>query len=230
MNPIDGWPLLSHEPACPPGVVLIVALPLSTSGTALERNSSLLDGTEAARAACFLAEEDRHRFILAHAGMRRALGRWVGCHPAALSFGRKEGGKPFLIGAKMPGFNLSHAGTQALLAISADREIGVDIEKHDERVAIDAIAQNFFTPKEIAMLTSLPSERRLAGFFTCWTRKEAVVKAIGSGLQMPLDSFSVLASISGGLSLQDINVGEGYSAAVAAAGTWRLISRRLPAE
>jgi len=77
------------------------------------------------------------------------------------------------------------------LAIVRGREIGVDVEKIRPEFAGEEIAERYFSSKEVDELRRLPDERRAEGFFLCWTRKEAYVKALGEGLRLPLDSFSV---------------------------------------
>jgi 4'-phosphopantetheinyl transferase len=88
-------------------------------------------------------------------------------------------------------FNLSHSGRLGLVAVTHRREIGVDIEEMRSDLSIKMIAERFFSRREIAMLAALPQARRLEGFFNCWTRKEAFLKARGEGLGMPLNRFSV---------------------------------------
>nr|WP_247744293.1 4'-phosphopantetheinyl transferase superfamily protein [Ruegeria sp. R14_0] len=88
-----------------------------------------------------------------------------------------------------PGFNLSHSGGRAVLAVNKDGDLGLDIEK--VRPIEDAVAKHNFSPAEYAELSGLPKADWLTGFFRCWTRKEAVLKKLGHGLYMPLDSFDV---------------------------------------
>ena len=78
-------------------------------------------------------------------------------------------------------FNLSHSHDLAMYAFALARDVGVDIEMIRADAANDRIAENFFSPTEVAMLRALPHERQVEGFFNCWTRKEAYVKARGAG-------------------------------------------------
>ncbi|PWJ22178.1 4'-phosphopantetheinyl transferase family protein [Jannaschia seohaensis] len=119
--------------------------------------------------------------------MREVLARWRGCSPAALSFETGKAGKPRLAGG--PEFNLSHSGGIACLAVHSDRPLGVDIEA--PRPVEEAVAERFFSAAEQAELSALPPEMWRGGFFRCWTRKEAVVKALGLGMGAPLDRFDV---------------------------------------
>ena len=102
-------------------------------------------------------------------------------------------GKPILTAAaRIPslGFNLSHAHEFALPAFCLEHEAGIDIEKIKPQVAFEGI-ESRFSPKKRAELETLPQDLLPEGFFLCWTRKEAYVKARGEGLKVPLESFSV---------------------------------------
>ncbi len=87
-------------------------------------------------------------------------------------------------------FNLSHSDGWALLAFTRDRRIGVDVERV-RPLSDRGIARRFFAPGETAALEASPPDERPSAFFACWTRKEAVAKAVGRGLTLPLDDFEV---------------------------------------
>jgi 4'-phosphopantetheinyl transferase len=120
----------------------------------------------------------------------------------------------------------------ALYAISCNREVGIDIEQIEPKWAVWEIAEKFFTSNETAALRSLPANLLLEGFFNCWTRKEAYVKARGTGLQTALDSFEVslapaeqatfISEGESGWSLKALPIDRGYVAAIAVEGhDWR---------
>jgi 4'-phosphopantetheinyl transferase len=88
-------------------------------------------------------------------------------------------------------FNLSHSGDFALIAVARDHKVGVDVEHFRLDLEIEKIARRFFSEAETAELMNLPSEQRNTGYFNCWARKEAYIKAHGLGLSLPLDSFDV---------------------------------------
>jgi len=127
-------------------------------------------------------------------------------------------------------FNLSHSAGLALIAVGAELQLGVDIEKIREEVDTAALAQRFFSPREGAGLQALPDNLRVPGFFACWTRKEAFLKATGTGLSFPLADFSVtthphlppqLEDLQGDTEARqrwfftDLSVGSAYRAALA---------------
>jgi 4'-phosphopantetheinyl transferase len=88
-------------------------------------------------------------------------------------------------------FNVSQCENLAVIAISRDVELGVDVERIRPMQNMPSIAARFFSADEAAALENLPSDARSEAFFRCWTRKEAVTKAHGSGLSTPLHSFAV---------------------------------------
>jgi 4'-phosphopantetheinyl transferase len=138
----------------------------------------------------YVRDVDREMFTLSR-GMRRALlGEMLGCHPGRVAFEPNAFGKPRLVGGAGLRFNVSHSGDVALLAIAL-RDVGVDVEEERESRELEAVAASHFSPRERAALVALPEARRTGGFYACWSRKEAVIKAIGMGLSFPLDAFDV---------------------------------------
>lgn len=154
-----------------------------------------LDAAEQARAAAFHFARDRRRFIVSHAATRHILARYLDVTAAAVRFTHGARGKPRLAPPFHTSglhFNLSHAGELALLAVAQGRPVGVDVEHIRPLPDALSLAETFFAPAETAQLRPLlgtPLGERL--FFTCWTRKEAFIKATGDGLSRPLASFVV---------------------------------------
>ncbi len=166
---------------------------LNCSEHALRLFEQTLEPEERARAERFHFERDRRRFIAARAQLRMILARYVGIDPYALVFSYGSRGKPFLAQASKPPlkFNLSHSGELALVAVTRDRDIGVDLEEVRSFDDAGGLAERFFSPQENAVLRALPETARLEAFFCCWTLKEAYVKATGDGLALATDSFDV---------------------------------------
>ena len=157
---------------------------------AVARLHALLAADERERAAAFHFARDRNRYIVGRGLLRSLLGGYAGRPPQELRFAYGAFGKPVLADAG-PHFNLSHSGPLALLAVSADTEIGVDIEVDHVDFAQERIAERFFSQEEVRVLRSLPKRHQPHAFMTCWTRKEAFIKARGDGLSLRLDSFDV---------------------------------------
>jgi len=157
-----------------------------------KRVASHLSHDERARADRFVFPRDRQRFTVARGHMREILGARLAYSPHALAFDYSPNEKPSLREGRGCQFNLSHAESMAALVACDGFEIGVDIEH--VRPLKEDIAERYFSRREIEALRALPAVEQTVAFFRCWTRKEAIVKAIGEGLTRPLDSFDVSVS------------------------------------
>lgn len=158
-----------------------------------ERLLRLLDATERARADRFRRPADRTRFVASHGQMRLVLAASGADRADRIQFGADRNGKPRLLpaGRQTLAFNLSHSGQWALLAVAAGGKVGADIEAMRPFEDMEGFARRIFAPGEAAALALLPPARRQEGFFACWARKEAILKADGRGLGLPLASFEV---------------------------------------
>ncbi|HHP7244070.1 MAG TPA: 4'-phosphopantetheinyl transferase family protein [Elainellaceae cyanobacterium] len=153
-----------------------------------------LSEDERQRADQFHFEKDQAHFIVARSLLRIILSRYLGFDAKALRFCYGVNGKPALIaaqGGKRLQFNLSHSQGWALYAVTHDRAIGVDIEGIRPNLLWSGMAERCLTPRELAVLQTLPSHLQCQAFFTAWTRKEAYLKARGLGLSTPLDHVEV---------------------------------------
>jgi len=152
---------------------------------------ALLSDDERVRQRSFVSPELRRRFGAARAGLRTLLGRHLDRDPRSLAFATNEFGKPRLAGDGQVHFNLSHCEERAVLAISDAAEVGIDLERERPIEHVD-LAKRYFHPTEVAAITASRDEAaQRRAFFLVWTLKEAVVKALGTGLSTPLDSFEV---------------------------------------
>lgn len=152
---------------------------------------SVLSAAEHERAKRFVFERDRRRYLAAHVGLRNLLASRTGRPAVALVFEEGPFGKPALPGPMGCAFNMSHSEDVALVAI-ADKEvgeIGVDVEMLRAMPDAAALARQNFSASEIAELAATPQDQSLA-FLLGWTRKEACLKAIGSGLSIPPNIFT----------------------------------------
>ncbi len=151
----------------------------------------LLSNDEKARAGNFMSPRLRQRFAAGRARLRSLLGGHLGRDPRALVFVANEFGKPRLAGEPSVHFSLSHSEGQALLAVSDTLEVGADVERIRVLEHRD-LAKRYFHPNEVAAIERVSRhDDQLAAFFRTWTLKEAVVKALGKGLSIPLDTFEV---------------------------------------
>ena len=165
----------------------------------LERETHLLaevlSADEWARADRFLFEKHRAHFVAARGCLRAILAKYMECKPGELAFFYGEHGKPALASPwdkSQLRFNLSHSAGLALIAVSRCCEIGVDVEHLSRNIdQMKDIARRFFAPGEYERLCALPQEEQRRAFFHCWTRKEAYLKAVGTGLAQSLKNFEV---------------------------------------
>lgn len=147
---------------------------------ALPTRHDLLDADENRRARAFLRPQDGHRFAAAHGLLRQLLGLACGEPPASLVWGVRESGKPWLPAHPRLGFNLSHAGPIAVIALGRDLRVGVDVEHLARSLDWRGIASHYFSADECRAIGD--GEGAARRFYTLWTAKEAVLKAIGCGL------------------------------------------------
>lgn len=205
--------------------------------------SNVLSPEELQRADRFGNPDRRSAFLVARATLRGVLAHESGTDPAVLRFANGPHGKPFLESPPTAlRFNLSHSGEIVLCAVAWGREVGVDVERVKPGIHHGALARRFFSPLENRQLSSLPPALQPAAFFAAWTRKEALVKAWGVGLSLPLDRFDVsvhphrpaqLLGVregpgrDGQWSLHELHPGPGYAGALAVeGGIGPLICRR----
>lgn len=172
--------------------VWLVALDQSESH--LQSLKAILSTDEQNRANRFHFKKDHDHYIAGRGALRVILGRYLNLEANRLRFSYTYYGKPALekeFEGDSLRFNLSHSHGLALLAVTRDRELGVDIEWIRPGVADEGIAEHFFSATEVRVLRGLPKGMQDQAFFNCWTRKEAYIKAIGEGLSMPLSVFDV---------------------------------------
>lgn len=174
-------------------VALVIAR-LDCGALAVAEALSVLVDDERDRAAGFLVEQERLRFIVARATLRRLLAERLGVPARAIRLARGPHGKPRLAAPFAESglrFNVSHSRNVAAYAFTQRGEIGVDVEAIRPMKDADDIARRFFSRNERRDFFSLDPVDRCLAFFRCWTRKEAFLKAIGEGLSHPLTAFDV---------------------------------------
>jgi 4'-phosphopantetheinyl transferase len=167
---------------------------LDLDAISTSRFSSTLSPEEKTRAAGFVLARDRDRFTATHGILRQLLGHYLCMPPANIPIKVSPHGKPALSNKEKKDvaplhFNLSHSDGLGLFAFALKREVGIDLEQIRPEAAKEGIEEAYFSAQEQKELDRLPAESRAEGFFRCWTRKEAYLKARGEGLFLPLDSF-----------------------------------------
>ncbi len=156
-----------------------------------------LSTDERARAERFHFARHGNRFIVGRGVLRVILGRYLRTAPRRLQFCHGPHGKPALAtlsdGHKLE-FNLSHSESLALYVVTLNRSVGIDIEHVGRIPEAEQIAERFFTQRECGLIRALPQCKRQERFFRYWTRKEAYLKSVGTGLSQPLNGVDVSAS------------------------------------
>jgi 4'-phosphopantetheinyl transferase len=151
-----------------------------------------LAADEVARAEEFGSAQARRRFVVARGTLRGLLGDLLGERPRSIAIEEGASGKPRLAGAgRRLGFNVSHSGDLALVCIAEGVEVGVDLEHLRPVPDAVAIARRRFAPAEARFVEEGGTGGVDRRFLTCWTRKEALAKAVGAGLSFDLRSFAV---------------------------------------
>jgi 4'-phosphopantetheinyl transferase len=192
--PLD-WPAGKLRETLDPEEVHLWAWSLDATGVDLRAHEVLLDAAELQRMHAFYFAPDRARYALAHANLRKILGAYLKSPAESLHFHANRFGKPELAedgSSRALTFSLSHSQTIALLAVSRGGPVGADVE--DVKPIEPEVATAHFSPSELADLGALQGDAWLAGFYRCWTRKEAVLKAEGVGLNLALNGFDVSLS------------------------------------
>jgi 4'-phosphopantetheinyl transferase len=210
---------VDHALQLPTSELHVWSIPLDLPESEVSESSQVLSEDELSRAARFRFVLHRRRYIAGRAALRSILAAYVGKRASDLKFLYGQQGKPHL--ALPDGgvqFNFSNSEGHAICAVMRDTEIGADLEMVRALSDYESIAKQFFSPGEADALLSLPPASRQEAFVNCWTRKEAFLKAMGSGLALPLDSFEV--SLKPGDPARLLSVG-GNSAE---ASGWTLIS------
>jgi 4'-phosphopantetheinyl transferase len=215
---------------------------LDAEADTVERCRQCLSPEESMRARRVTSEQQRRHFVVAHGTLRIVLSLYSDRGPRELSFQNMPSGKPILRWmescANTIRFNLSHSDRRTLIAVSKDREVGVDLEKIRADRDVTALAARFFAPQEQAAIMDAGSSAKHWTFSRIWVAKEAVMKARGSGLTFPLDRHRIELSGDGSAcrlisednppdtappAIQFLPLEEGWVGAVAAEGKgWRV--------
>ncbi len=165
-----------------------------------EQHFGLLDAEERGRAAEFLVEQDFALFVTGRVLARAALGSLAGIPASEVALRTRcpgcggPHGKPRPVGAAAGWeLSISHSGDLVAVAVTRGHPVGVDVERlvASDEPGIPMEYELILTPAERAGVAALPAERQGAACLALWTRKEAVLKATGEGLNTPMDSFTV---------------------------------------
>jgi len=172
-------------------MVDVYYIAISTYLCALEYLYSLLSKKEKIQSQKFFTVNLSNKYIVTRAILRSILAKHLKIVPQDIEFVKNSYGKPFVRGVKIE-FNMSHSHDFACYAIGADFSIGIDIEFYNKEKNIFNIAESVFNANELEFFLDLPSIERQEFFFTTWTKKEAVIKAMGLGLAYPMEQVDTI--------------------------------------
>jgi 4'-phosphopantetheinyl transferase len=170
---------------------------LDLSSADVNEYFDLLDDGEKNRVDKYKSSKRSNEFIITRGLLRKIIAGLFKVPASSFQFKYTDKDKPFLtadiLGVPLS-FNISHSSSCALIAIGLNRDLGIDIEKIREDIDFMKLARRFFSKKESESLGNYPNEDIPSAFFSCWSRKEAFVKAIGDGISFGLSEFSISIS------------------------------------
>lgn len=184
-----------------------------------------LSADERARAGRLREALDRGRYVAARGVLRRLLGRYMAMEAGDLRIEYGPRGKPEIAlgeGLADLRFNVSHSGPLALYAFARGARVGVDLERVRPVPHAARVASRIFPPDELRAWSALPEEQRLEGFFSRWTRLEALAKLHGGGVWWLVGHGGSIPEAAG-VSVLDIEAPPGYRAALAVEGGARAV-------
>jgi len=220
--------------------VTLWSIDLDGAGVDSGRWSDWVDEEERRQAERFVNPRDGRRFLARRAARRAVLAAELERPIQELRFVAGVHGKPALAGpAEVLQFNATHSAGRALIATSLAGPLGLDLERHLPLGEDLRRVSSVFNPTEQTSLAALPAEQQASAFFALWTRKEALLKAVGLGLSRALDSFAVPVDPAAAPQwlfldpegapwwLQSLSVGPGFSAALASPDVVQLDQREF---
>ncbi len=160
------------------------------SAAQLQTMRQTLNEAERAKVARFRFEQLRKTAVISRGSLRLILSHYLSIPPETIQFVYNAQGKPALAPPADLHFNVAHSGDFVLIAL-AKTAVGVDIEQIKPDIEYGLIARRYFSEWETAVFDKLPAAEQPQAFYNCWTRKEAYLKGIGTGLTTELDSFDV---------------------------------------
>ena len=176
------------------GAAAVTYVDLSPHTVREEEALACLDGQERSRWQGFRLAGPRRRFVLCRAALRAVLCRQLGCENRQLSFAANRYGKPFALVDGTPAaihFNVSHGGAHGLIASAQEGRLGVDVEERVPRRDLDGLISSVLGPGEKAELALARGSDKLYLFYNLWTIKEALLKALGTGLSSGMSEFEI---------------------------------------
>ncbi|MEO8578403.1 MAG: 4'-phosphopantetheinyl transferase superfamily protein [Gemmatimonadales bacterium] len=216
-----------------PDVVDVWMAPLDVGEKKMDDFLQRLSPSEQKRVGALLEDKAVHQFVVSRAMQRQLLANYVGGLPSDISFGVVAMGKPTLskpneIGLK---FNTTHSGNLVIIAVTKDRDVGVDTEKIRPVPRALRVAKRFYSDHEYQMLAALPQAELDLAFLSIWVRREGTAKARGDSVWRGLASWKngALEESAREWTVERIDLGPEFVGVVVARGhDWRIVMRGKP--
>lgn len=184
------WPGAAPKQAPPRGIVHCWRISLEFAEDSFDLFEQTLAPKEREEARRFAHEADYRRHVLGRGGLRMVLANALGKLPREIALNSAPHGKPSLEGGDLE-FSVAHSGAIVLIAVTVGVPVGVDVEQIRPRPDWRGIARRFFHADEVGDIEASNDADAMSAFYRCWTRKEAIGKALGLGLSFPLDRYRV---------------------------------------
>jgi 4'-phosphopantetheinyl transferase len=216
-----------------PDVVDVWMAPLDVDLQELEALLHRLSPSEQKRVCGLLEERAVRQYIVSRAMQRQLLANYVGGHPSEISFGVVAMGKPTLSKPNDIGltFNTTHSGDLVIIAVTANRDVGVDVEKVRPITRALQVAKRFFSEIEYETLAALPEEQLDRAFLSIWVKREGTAKARGDSVWRGLASWKngELEESTHQWRVEPIPLGPEFIGVVVARGDdWKIVMRGRP--
>ena len=243
----SSWQVPPSIPSLEPGAIHVWQARTETLAPHVDALAALVDAEEHARGNAFYAPADRMRHLVTRGVLRTLVGHYVRTSPQLVRFQLGTFGKPSVLSPQRArlSFNVSHSGDIVLLAFARTGDVGVDVEQWNDRLGEPErtrIGDYVFTEEERAAIAQLSSAaERERAFYALWSRKEAYLKGTGAGIsgglahvEISVDDVARLTvdrrdeRAAGRWSLRDIDVGDGYSAALASSPPHQEVALLVP--
>lgn len=180
--------MISHD------AIVIYSADFRDFASDVDELNSILSLSEQQRAERLFFSDDQVNIKVSFALTKIILAEWLCCAAREIVFEYGPHGKPFCLNQHGVNFNISHSQDQFLMAVSREREVGIDIEVIKGSRDVLALSERYFSKNEIAYLNSLPVSEQVKAFYRIWAAKEAFIKLIGKGLAYDLTAFDIQLS------------------------------------
>lgn len=188
------WKQTDPELTLSPEFIDLWKIDLKSEDRNIFMHAQFLTSEEHARAGKYVNGKKSREFIITRSVLRNVIGHVLNENPKYLDISYTRLGMPVLSrqsGSSAIFFNVSHSYDLALIAVTVEDPVGIDIEKMREDVDHEALSKRFFSETEYSDIMQYEGQERLRAFFATWTRKESIVKALGTGIASGLKSFDV---------------------------------------